>query len=332
MNDDILRLLHVRGDFLSGEEISRQLGISRTAVWKRIGKLKEEGYEIDSVPHKGYRLDPFPRGRIYGWVLEQAFEELDSQIFDRLIFAETLDSTNLEIKRRIAEGELRSGMVAVCEQQTAGRGRRGRAWASPAGSGLWFSLGLNPDIQPAHAPMLTIIAGMAVRDALEALYGLEAGIKWPNDIIVGNRKICGILTEMTMEDLEMSGVVVGIGINVRPGAFPEELKDIATSIQAETSGEAPDRARLLCQVLSRFEHYYKIFIQTEDLSALHTTYEAHCVNIGRTVRVISPMQEFEAKALGIDDMGGLRLQLEDGTLRTVTSGEVTIRGVMGYGK
>ncbi|MCR5004824.1 MAG: biotin--[acetyl-CoA-carboxylase] ligase, partial [Clostridiales bacterium] len=214
MNDEILRLLHVRGDFLSGEEISRQLNISRTAVWKRIGKLKDEGYEIESVPHKGYRLDPYPRGKIYGWTLEQAFAELNSKLFRKLIFAETLDSTNLEAKRRIAAQEEAGGMVVVCEKQTAGRGRRGRSWASPAGSGLWMSLLLRPDIQPAHAPMLTLVAGMAVRDALEELYGLDAFIKWPNDIIVRDRKICGILTEMTMEDLEMSGVVVGIGINV----------------------------------------------------------------------------------------------------------------------
>ena len=332
MNDEILRLLHVRGDFLSGEEVSRLLNISRTAVWKRIGKLKEAGYEIESVPHKGYRLDPYPRGRIYGWTLEQAFSALESDLWKRLIFEETLDSTNLEAKRRINAQELSQGMVVVCEMQTAGRGRRGRTWASPAGSGLWMSLSLKPTIQPAHAPMLTILAGMAVRDALEDLYGLDAGIKWPNDIILRDRKICGILTEMTMEDLEMSGVVVGIGINVRAGAFPEELKDIATSIEEESSLPAPDRAQLLCQVLRRFEQYYDTFVQTEDLSALRDAYEAHCVNIGRTVRVIEPLSSYEAKALGIDDLGALRLELEDGTLKTVTSGEVTIRGVMGYGR
>ena len=332
MNDEILRLLHVRGDFLSGEEISRQLHISRTAVWKRIGKLKDEGYEIESVPHKGYRLDPYPRGKIYGWTLEQAFAELNSRLFRKLIFAETLDSTNLEAKRRIAAQEEAGGMVVVCEMQTAGRGRRGRSWASPAGSGLWMSLFLRPDIQPSHAPMLTLVAGMAVRDALEELYGLDAFIKWPNDIIVRDRKICGILTEMTMEDLEMSGVVVGIGINVRSGAIPEELKDIAASIAEESGERSPDRAQLLCRVLARFEQYYETFIRTEDLSALREAYEAHCVNIGRTVRVIAPTESYDAEALGIDAQGGLRIRLADGTCRTVTSGEVTIRGVMGYGR
>ena len=332
MNDEILRLLHVRGDFLSGEEISQQLNISRTAVWKRIGKLKEAGYEIESVPHKGYRLDPYPRGRIYGWTLEQAFAELDSSLWKHLVFEETLDSTNLEAKRRISAQEPAEGTVVVCEMQTAGRGRRGRSWASPAGSGLWMSLVLKPTIQPAHAPMLTILAGMAVRDALKDLYDLDAGIKWPNDIILRDRKICGILTEMTMEDLEMSGIVVGIGINVRSGAFPEELEDIATSIAEESGSPAPDRAQLLCQVLHCFEQYYDTFVKTEDLSMLRDAYEAHCVNIGRTVRVIDPLTSYEATALGIDDQGGLRLQLEDGTLKTVTSGEVTIRGVMGYGR
>ena len=338
MHKEILRLLFQRGDFLSGEEISQKLGVSRAAVWKHIARLKEEGYEIEAVTRKGYRLVGKPEGLVYGWQLEQELQALDSPLWKRLVFQETLDSTNLEAKRQITDllgkGEDPSGTVVVCEMQTAGRGRRGRSWVSPEGSGIWTSLILRPGIAPAKAPMLTLVAGLAVREALQSACSLDAWIKWPNDIIVGDRKICGILTEMTMEDLEMTGVVIGIGINVHHTEFPEELRAVATSAAMALGDRAPapDRAALLMQVLSSFEAFYKKFLATEDLQLLQEEYNQHCINIGRTVQVIGPAETWSAKALGIDAEGGLILTTEDGTTRTVFSGEVTIRGVMGYAR
>lgn len=336
MNDEILRLLYQRGDFLSGEEISKALHISRAAVWKRIHRLEEEGYAIKAVTNRGYRLVGPPAGALYGMALEEAFARLESPLWNRLIFREELDSSNLEGKRWLAEHPDASGVVITCERQTAGRGRRGRTWDSPSGSGIWVSLVLKPAIRPADASMLTLVAGMAVRETIAQLYGLDARIKWPNDIIIDNRKVCGILTEMSMEDMEMTGVIIGIGINVTNHAFPEELLPIATSVSMELektgAGPVPDRTELLLSLLQHFERFYHVFLETHDLTGLAETYNACCINCGRRVHVIAPDGVYQALALGIDGRGELRLRLDDGTEKTVSSGEVTIRGVMGYGE
>lgn len=336
MKNKILRLLYQRGDFLSGEEISQELQISRAAVWKHIVKLKEEGQQIEAVTNKGYRLKRPYRGQAYGWELEDRFAGLESGLWKELVFEETLDSSNLEAKRRIqnaaARGEDISGTVVTCEMQTAGRGRRGRRWESPAGSGIWVSLVLKPDIGPDKASMMTLVAGMAVRKALSDLFPLKAGIKWPNDIIVDDRKICGILTEMTVEDMEMTGIVVGIGINVSNEAFPEELRDVATSVNMAAHDKEADRASILMCLLGAMEEYYERFLKTGDLTGLMDEYNEHCINAGRMVHVIGVDTDWTAQAIGIDRNGGLRLIKEDGEETTVSSGEVTIRGVMGYAK
>ncbi len=335
MNDEILRLLFQRGDFLSGEEISESLGISRAAVWKRIHRLQEQGYEIEAVPNRGYKLSGDPQGLVYGMTLEDRFAQLDSRIWHRLAFFETLDSSNLEGKRLLAADPEAAGTVIVCEEQTAGRGRRGRSWVSPPGAGIWTSLILKPQIPPQAASMLTLVAGMAVHRAIGNGFDLQPQIKWPNDILLRNRKVCGILTEMSVEDMEMTGVVIGIGINVTNQAFPEELSEIATSVSLELDRAADaliDRAELLCRLLRDFEYYYTRFMQTQDLSLLMDEYNACCINCGRIVNVIAPDQVYQARAIGIDAQGRLRIRLADGTEKAVSSGEVTIRGVMGYGE
>lgn len=332
MEDAVLKMLSETDGYISGEQISQQLGITRAAVWKRINKLRDEGYAIESVTNRGYHLASGSRGQVYGWDLESAVQALPGGFWKRVVFKETLDSTNLEAKRYLADHADSEGTVVVCERQTAGRGRRGRSWESPAGSGVWMSLILQPEISPAKAPMLTLLTGMAVRRALAECFSMEASIKWPNDIIVDGKKICGILTEMTMEDMHMSGVVVGIGVNMGIDAFPEALQEVATSVSLVTGQEKPDRVELLIRILRLFEQYYDIFMRTQDLSGLLEEYNTHCINVGRTICVLEKSSDCIAKALGIREDGELMIETEDGARRAVSSGEVSIRGVMGYAR
>lgn len=253
--------------------------------------------------------------------------KLKGQLWTQRLLYEELDSTNLEAKRYIEEHPDENGVVITSEVQTQGRGRRGRTWVSPAGNGIWMSMILHPKMSLEKAPMLTLVAGMAVRHALAACFQLDSQIKWPNDIIVNDKKICGILTEMRGD-----GVIVGIGINVGTESFDEELKKIATSVAMETGVSEPDREALLIAVLEAFETYYMTFLETEDLSGLMEEYNRHCINIGRTVRVIEVNREYTAVAEGIQKDGELIVVTTDGEQKQVSSGEVTIRGVMGYAR
>lgn len=248
-------------------------------------------------------------------------------LWKQILAYDVLDSTNIEAKRYLAEHADADGVVITCEQQTEGRGRRGRTWVSPAGSGIWMSMVLQPEVPMEKAPMLTLIAGMAVRKAIQECFQVVPQIKWPNDIILNDRKVCGILTEM-----RGSGVIVGIGVNVEVQAFHEELKEVATSIALETGIQKPDRAMLLKSILEYFEQYYKVFQKTMDLSGLVDEYNAHCINIGKRVRVIEVQGEYTAEAAGIEANGELVVISEDGVRKSVGSGEVTIRGVMGYAR
>lgn len=332
MEDELLTLLSETDGFISGEQLSDRLGITRSAVWKRINRLREKGYTIDSVTNKGYRLLKEERGELYGKRLKEAFDEIPGDFWKTMIFKDVIDSSNLECKRYIQEHPGCEGVVVFCEQQTAGRGRRGRTWVSPPGSGIYMSMIIQPDFPASKAPMMTLLAGMAVRRSIEEVYGISPSIKWPNDIILSDRKVCGILTEMTMEDMTISGVVIGIGINVNNNAFGEELKEVATSIAMETGTEQPDRAALAVKVLEWFEVYLNRFRETQDLSGVMEEYNAHCINTGKRVRVLLRDGEYEALARGIRPDGELEVKLDDGTITGVSSGEVTIRGVMGYAK
>ena len=210
LKDDILNELKNRGDYCSGQELCGRFGVTRTAVWKAVSKLKQEGYNIEARQNRGYRLlsgdDVMNEAE-----LRRALEGNDF-LKDCLFFPE-IDSTNLEVKRR-AEAGAEAPLLIAADTQTAGRGRRGRTWISPPGNDIYMSLLLRPSIRPEHASMLTIVAALAVAGGIREETGLEAGIKWPNDAVVNGKKICGILTEMSTDMEEISYVVPGIGINV----------------------------------------------------------------------------------------------------------------------
>lgn len=244
-----------------------------------------------------------------------------------LIVKEVTDSTNLDI-RRAAEGGALHGTVAVGEQQTAGKGRRGRAWVSPPGENLYFSMLLCPELGADKASMVTLVMALAVARAVRSI-GLDAKIKWPNDVVIGGRKICGILTELFFREDKSFYVVVGTGINVNQRQFPEEIQATATSLYREKR-ELIDREGLLSRVLLYFSQYYDRLTACGNLSGLKGEYEKLLVNLGASVEVLDPKGSWRGVAQGIDAAGELLVRHEDGNIEAVYAGEVSVRGIYGY--
>lgn len=248
-------------------------------------------------------------------------------IGNEILYLPVIDSTNTKAKQLAEEG-YPSGTVVIAERQEAGRGRRGRIWESPSGDGIFMTLMLRPDIKPDNASMLTLVAALAVAAAIRKCTGRAAGIKWPNDIVMNGKKVCGILTEMSTQTDYVNHIVVGIGINVYNEFFPEELSQMATSLYLETR-ERFERESLIEEVWEQFEHYYEIFEKTQDLSGLVKEYEAHLVNMHQSVRVLDPKESFEGKAMGITARGELVVDTWE-SRKLVSAGEVSVRGVYGY--
>lgn len=328
---DILTLLRNSKDYVSGQQLCDQFGVSRTAVWKVINQLKEEGYEIESVPRKGYRLVETPKD-----ILSKS--EIASRLHTKwagrkLYYLESTGSTNTDAKRLAEEGEPH-GTTIVANMQTAGKGRRGRTWQSPAGANTYFTILLKPDFSPDKASMLTLVMALSVAEAIEEITGLKADIKWPNDIVVHKKKVVGMLTEMstTPEMDEIQYVVIGVGTNVNydsPEDFPEELRPTATSLRME-AGHLINRAALTERMLARFEVNYEKFEETLDLSGLMDSYEKHLINVGAQVRVLDPAGEYTGISRGINAVGELLVEKENGETINVYAGEVSVRGLYGY--
>ena len=241
-------------------------------------------------------------------------------------FARETDSTNLWIKRLAKEGAP-EGTLALAEFQSAGRGRLGRSWEVPEGTSVMMSILLRPKFEPQYAPMLTLVMGMAVAKAVKKL-GFDVSIKWPNDVVVSHKKICGILTEMGVRDGKIDYAVIGVGINVNIREFPEEMADKATSLYLE-SGKEFDRSQIPGLVMEAFEEYYEKFAATCDLSGLKEEYESILANYNQPVRVLAK-EPYEGVARGITDGGELLVEKTDGTIVAVSAGEVSVRGLYSY--
>lgn len=324
MKSEILRLLKESDDYLSGQQLCDYFNVSRTAVWKVIEQLKKEGYRIEAVRHKGYRLVGSPD------VLSKA--EIESMVQTKwagrkVIYYEETDSTNIRAKDAGERGG-KHGTLFVAERQSAGKGRRGRGWESPAGTSIYMTILLHPDFLPGKAPRLTLLMALAVAEAVKSVTGLTGGIKWPNDVVSNGKKLCGILTEMSTEIGCINYVVIGVGINVNQETFPEEIKDKATSLRLET-GRSFRRAELIAAVMERFEACYETFLKTEDLSGVRKEYNRLLVNRNQEVKVLEPGNEYEAHAIGINDTGELIVKTSDGE-KAIYAGEVSVRGVYGY--
>lgn len=310
--------------FISGEHLSTSLGVTRTMVWKIITQLRTEGYSIESSSRKGYRLnetsDLFSQSELDLLLVQQEWVR-------RGLYFDTIDSTNTYGKRLALETN-DDPILILADEQQAGRGRLGRQWHSKKGDGLWLSLILRPAISPEKSFMTTLIAAVSVAEAIQKVTGLEAGVKWPNDIIVNRKKVCGILTEMSAEWQTVNYLVVGIGINVNQGAFPEEIAGIASSLKLETGGNVK-RHDLLSAVLSSFGYYAQALIDPTFYDLLIDKYKSLSVTVGQTVRVIGSTEKI-GKAIDINHQGELVVVYEDGTSEAVYHGEVSVRGLDYY--
>lgn len=325
MKEEILRLLRSADGYISGQELCNRFGVSRTAVWKAINQLKEAGYEIEAQQNKGYRLMAAP-----DLMTEAEIKSLlhTDWVAKEVLYFDTIDSTNTKAQE-LAEKGYPSGTLVVADKQESGKGRRGRSWVSPSGTGIFMTLMIKPDINPNNASMLTLVAALAVAKAITSVTGEEALIKWPNDIVVNGKKVCGILTEMNAQFDYINHIVVGIGINVHNESFPEEISQMASSLMIEAGGKRFHRAQIIAETMSYFEQYYDTFLKTQDLSALVREYDKLLVNRNKSVRVLDPKEPFDGKAMGITSKGELIVDTWE-SRKLVSSGEVSVRGIYGY--
>ncbi|MCQ4085771.1 biotin--[acetyl-CoA-carboxylase] ligase [Saccharibacillus sp. JS10] len=306
------------GDYVSGEEISRVLGVSRTAVWKQIGRLKEAGYRFEASPKLGYRLMA-SHAALHAQRIESA---LTTTVFGRqlTVLAKT-DSTQTEAEKKAREGAL-EGTLIIAEEQSSGRGRQGRVWHSPPGLGIWMSAVLRPEGPLTAVPQLTLLTAVAVCRAIRGVTGVEAGIKWPNDLLIDGRKLCGILLEAVVEDGRVRHCIMGIGIdaNLEETDYPEELRSKVTSIRRE-SGVDTDRSLLIAAVMNEFEMLYKLYNE-EGFEPIRLLWESLSVTLGREIVVRDVRGERRGIAQGLGQQGELMIKTEDGQEIPVYSGEV----------
>lgn len=325
MKAEILKMLRESDDYVSGQQICEKFGVSRTAVWKAINQLKEEGYEVEAVRNRGYHIIDSPDVI----TLEELTSQIDTVWAGKQVFYyEETDSTNIRAKQLGEEGAPH-GTLAVADQQNAGRGRRGRGWESPKGCSIYMSILLRPVIPPVKAPMLTLVMALSVAEGLKESTGLDPGIKWPNDIVLNGKKLVGILTEMSTEIDYINHVVIGVGINVNMTDLPEEIKGKATSLRLEM-GQVVKRSPIIAAVMRNFEKNYSLFLETQNLEKMQEKYNSLLVNREKEVRILGGKEEYNAYALGVNKEGELLIRREDGTTEAVYAGEVSVRGVYGY--
>jgi BirA family transcriptional regulator, biotin operon repressor / biotin---[acetyl-CoA-carboxylase] ligase len=317
VSSQILACLSTAGDFLSGEELSCAFGITRSAVWKHISLLRSEGYQVDAVTGRGYRLTGLT-GRAVSAEVEPF---LTARRFGKEIsYFSVTDSTNLQAKMLAGKGSP-EGTVVVADSQTGGRGRMGRTWVSPPGENLYFSLILRPEVPSVRVPQLTLLVAAAIHRALNCVAGdLQPKIKWPNDILVNEKKLCGVLCEMQSEPDLTHFVVVGIGINVNQSELPDELLEIATSLFLE-SGRLFSRPELLAAFLNHFEPLYDTWLLEQDLSFVLSYLEEYSLLRSRVVSVEQFNRTISGTVTGIARGGELKLECAEGQTILVSSGE-----------
>ena len=322
-------LLRERGRFVSGEAISAALGITRAAIWKSISALRADGYEIDAVTGRGYCLRALPDALTEQTV--RAYLGDVRTVGARIDCFDSLDSTNAYLKRAALENAP-DGTVAVAAEQTSGRGRRGRSFQSAAGKGVYLSVLLRPDVTPERLLPLTGIVAAAVCRAVDRVSGAQTQIKWTNDLVLNGRKLCGILTELSLEGESgtLQSVVVGIGVNVSQTAadFDGEVANIATSLLRET-GKSVSRAALAAAMIEELDALYGA-LKAGDTAAYLAEYRRRCITIGREVRLLWQDARERVTALDVDEEFGLIVRHADGAVETIRTGEVSVRGLYGY--
>lgn len=322
MKETILRLLKERRpEYVSGEEICRSLNVSRTAVWKHIQALREKGYEIEARSRAGYMLTGIP-DRLFP---EEIGDGLATRFLGRTVYyCDSVSSTNNLAKELAGQGAA-DGTLVVAEEQTGGKGRLGRQWCSAKYKGIFFSFILFPPLMPQEANMVTLITAVAMASAVRDETGVAAGIKWPNDLLVNGKKICGILTELSAEMERINYMVVGVGLNVNQekNDFPEEVSASATSLKDQT-GSNISRVKLVQAFLLEFEKWYLLALENGFAPVL-ARWKEMSVSLNCPVRIHNPNSSWDGWAEDIDSDGALLLRLPGGEIKRVISGEVSLR-------
>lgn len=317
--EPLLRLFEVHpGEYVSGEKMSQELGVSRTAIWKQIRKLEDAGYQFEASRRLGYRLLSAP-DKLNAEVLSNL---LETNVFGKdLVIYDSVESTQ-NIARAAAEAGAAEGMLIIAEQQVSGRGRMGRGWISPRGKGIWMSMVLRPKVPIHFAPQLTLLTAVALCRSLRRKTDLPVGIKWPNDLLIAGKKISGILLESAAEDERLRYVIAGIGIsvNLEVSDYTEELLEKATSLRV-AGGLKLDRHEVLADFLHEWEQLYFLY-EEQGFGPIITLWEALSVSLGKLARLTTPQGEIVGIPIGLDESGAIRIELEDGTLKSIFSAEM----------
>lgn len=322
MEYEILTLLKNAEDYISGEYISTSLNVSRTAIWKHINNLKKKGYIIEGISNKGYKLISEPDLLTANSVIPN----LKTKIIGRnILHFDSINSTNIKAKELALSG-LADGSLIIAEEQNGGSGRLGRKWISPKG-GIWCSLVLRPNIPPIEAPKVTQIAAAAVFKALEDL-GIKSTIKWPNDIHIDGKKLCGILVEMKgdMDAIDYLVVGTGINVNIEEEFFGDNIKNIATSLKSKFNKDF-DRSKIIAGYLNHFEELYLDFLNDLDLKKTIEICIANSSIFGKKAKLITYNKEEIVTCLSLSDTGNLIVKDSNGKEKTVLSGEITFNGL-----
>lgn len=315
------RLLSANGQPVSGQQLADEYGLSRTAIWKHIKELEEDGFEIATIKKKGYVLTSSPNS-LHAAKISQY---LTTKRFGQTIHYEESCPSTQPIAHQWAQSGAPDGSIVVCEEQTAGKGRLARLWSSTQGKGIWMSIIIRPKIPPTKAPQFTLVAAVAVTRAIEEIAGVRAEIKWPNDLLINGKKCTGILTELQADMDRVHAIILGIGVNVNQTEtdFPEEIQSIATSIQMVT-GQPVDRAQLLARILHHLETYTDLYVM-HGFEPLKILWESYSCTIGKRIKAIMIHQQIEGIALGITNEGVLQVKTDDGQIHGIYSADIEIQ-------
>ncbi|MDF2606418.1 MAG: birA [Bacillales bacterium] len=313
-------LVNNDNEFLSGQKLSAELGVSRTAVWKHIEELRKEGYEIEAVARKGYKILSIPDAI----TAKEILNNLSTNIFGKDIFFHQVVTSTQKIATEMAMSGAAEGTVIVAEEQTEGRGRLQRKWHTPSGNSVAMSIIIRPRILLSSTPHFTLLVAVSIVKAIKDISTLNPKIKWPNDILINGKKSVGILTELNAEADQINFLIVGIGINVNQliDDLPKEIQNIATSLAIE-AGKKFRRAELIRSILTNLEYFYEKYIR-EGFTSIKDIWEKESCTIGENIIAKTSLETIEGKAIGITNDGILLLEDKEGKIHNIISGDIFI--------
>jgi BirA family biotin operon repressor/biotin-[acetyl-CoA-carboxylase] ligase len=319
LEEEVLKILkEYKNDYVSGEDLSKRFGITRTAIWKHIRSLVKQGYKIESHSHLGYRFISSPDKLLPAEIKE----DLNTKYIGKKLYCFNEISSTNDFALKLTEEGIEEGTLVVSEKQTCGKGRLGRKWFSPPYLGLWFSIVLKPRINPHHASKITFLGGLSIVDAVKEITGLDTKLKWPNDVVCDNKKLAGILTEIKAELDVVNYLVMGIGINVNFSKedFSCDIRNTATSLKVELKRDIP-RVKLLKTILQNIENYYEMF-KKEGFEPILEKWKKKSTTLNRIVKIKTEGETIEGYAIDVDDECALLIRLDNGIIRRVVNGDV----------